>query len=123
MKKLITKRPKILTELMIERRIRAEALIGLRRRARQYGIPPSKRNAFSCYTMTLKIPRVTVKSLLRLAAQCRSFAHTRWTSHDTEYYSACGWDDYQLDLRGESLRKAFEYSKAARFIHQKEKTQ
>lgn len=110
------KRPRTLVSLMVERRRLAEHLIRRRAEARRYGLSIKQRTSLLGRT-NRPLPRVSIRSLLRLAAQSRAFARSRWTSHDTETYSACGWDDYQLELRGDAFRKATEYRKAARFLY------
>lgn len=121
MEGLKMKRPRILTQLMIERRQRVALLLKRRGAARKYQIPPKERRLFCLTGIYPDIPRVSVKSLLRLAVRNRAFARSRWDSHDTETYSACGWDDYQLGKREVSYRAAQEYRRAARFLHAKGK--
>ena len=61
----------------------------------------------------------TAANLLLLARQARGAAQScrdQVGSHDTEYYSACGYDDAQIE-RAEGFRKAArEYAKAARRV-------
>lgn len=110
------KRPRILVELLVRRRERAVRLANLRKEFRGYR-SLSLRDRAEYRKRWESVPRVTVRSLLRLAAANRAFARSSWQSHDTEYYSACGWDDYQLERRLAAMHTAQGYRKAARFLH------
>jgi len=48
----------------------------------------------------------------------RTCAEAEWTSHDTEYYSACGYDDYQGEMRDAARETAQEYRRAALWLAQ-----
>ena len=62
------------------------------------------------------LPKFTEAALNRAADQLSAFAESDWQSHDTEYYSACGWDDYQSEARYEARREAHELRHVARIL-------
>jgi hypothetical protein len=111
------KRPRVLRDLMVARRQRALWLLDKRRLFKEYKIKVKSRRVL--LGPLHEIPRISVRSLLRLAAQNRRYAGSSWQCHDTEYYSACGWDDYQIERRQNARRAAEAYSKAARYLYSK----
>lgn len=50
----------------------------------------------------------TRENLIRRIKGLEEYSQSRGTSHDTEYYSACGWDDYQCELRDDARKEAKE---------------
>ena len=54
------------------------------------------------------LPKWTREAMSRYADDLLGFANSDWHSHDTEYYSACGWDDYQSEMRHEARNDARE---------------
>lgn len=58
----------------------------------------------------------TRANLAARAARLMAYGRTScWASHDTEYYSACGWDDYQDESRREARREAGQILAALRW--------
>jgi hypothetical protein len=111
------KRPRILVRLMVERRERAAALWSQRRYIRQWGVSTAKlRSFFARDLRAYPLPRITVRSMLRLAVQNKAFARSAWQDTSTEYYSTCGNDDYQAERRSVALACSKEYRKAARYL-------
>lgn len=65
---------------------------------------------------TSRYPKPTVANLMAASANLREQAAWRAAqagSHDTEYYSACGWDDYCAEVADEAERYARDCWRAA----------
>ena len=55
-----------------------------------------------------RLPSPNRRSLLTRIKILREFSCSSWQSRDTEYYSACGHDDYESDRRHEATLYAWE---------------
>jgi len=62
--------------------------------------------------------RVTPLALKQKVKELMRFAKTSWESHDTEYYSACGWDDACSERRHQARLDALDLTAAARWLVQ-----
>lgn len=97
------------------RRWCAQSARGMRDQLRAAGVAPT--TVRMCVRETLRHGRVAPLvygdtpnphplRLKRKAERLDSFAGSRWQSRDTEYYSACGWDDYCGEIRDDAAREA-----------------
>lgn len=68
------------------------------------------------------VPFRPTSELFRAAASNRyAFGFSTWYNHlDTEYYSACGYDDYQGELRDAAKAEAVEYFRAWKYLKEEE---
>ena len=62
------------------------------------------------YRRGVKLIRVRKDIIRQYVKDCYRFAQSSWASHDTEYYSACGYDDAQAEKR-------YYYGKLAKALH------
>jgi len=65
-----------------------------------------------------RVPFRPTSAAFRAAASERyAFGFSTWFNHlDTEYYSACGYDDYQGELRDAAKATAVEYFRAWKYL-------
>lgn len=61
-----------------------------------------------------RFQRLSKRALRQEAIECARFARSSWHNPlDTEYYSACGYDDYQSESRDQALEYGAELIRAA----------
>lgn len=59
----------------------------------------------------------TAENFRKAASDELAFSRSSWYNHlDTEYYSACGYDDYQYECREEARKIAIEYFRAWKYL-------
>jgi hypothetical protein len=62
----------------------------------------------------------TAENFRKAASDRHEYAKSYWNNpYDTEYYSACGYDDYQGELREQARTQAAEYFRAWRWLEKK----
>lgn len=68
------------------------------------------------------VPFRPTSAAFRAAASERyAFGFSSWYNHlDTEYYSACGYDDYQGEIRDAAKATAVEYFRAWKYLKKEE---
>lgn len=61
----------------------------------------------------------TLRNFKQAADAHMAHANSDWASRDTEYYSACGYDDYQGEVRDAARETAKEYYLAVAYLRSK----
>lgn len=61
--------------------------------------------------------RPTLDNFREAATNCYDYSESSWYNHlDTEYYSACGYDDYMGEKRDYARVQAIEYFRAWKYM-------